>query len=110
MNESTIGLGPYSGPHRCQCSVEEFGEKCGEKVYSLGLCHRHYVRYKRHKNPLICIANKDRKSVKLDETKVREIRRLYKSGATQRSIARDFNVTRSAVQKVTQRKNWRGVA
>lgn len=46
---------------------------------------------------------------KLDDDKVREIRRLYSQGATIRGLAKVFGVTPSAIQSVVRRETWKHV-
>lgn len=43
---------------------------------------------------------------KLDDAKVREIRRLYKSGTPQKAIAQQFQITQTTVSLIVNRKQW----
>src|SRR5271166_780969 len=107
MNETTIGLGPYSGPRQRKCSIEG----CDGKYYMNGLCQKHANRMRRHGSAHVCIANEDRRHVKLSAEKAAEIRALRAAGFTLKVIASSYDeVTYSAVQKAAQGKNWKVVA
>ena len=46
---------------------------------------------------------------KLDEDKVREIRRLSREGTSYVALARRFEVDRQTIKKVVRRESWRHV-
>ena len=96
-----VGSGPYSGPRRT-CLVEG----CGEKLHSRGLCNRHYIRYRRHGNPLIVINQDQKKNVRLSDEKVTEIRRMRARGITQKAVAKHFDVDRTTISKIDTGENW----
>lgn len=101
-DDPEIGLAPYHGRHQRKfCSI------CGEKFYSLNLCKRHYIRLKRHNNPLTVIAMPDRKHARLDPQKAAEIRKLREAGFTLKAIADDYDVHLSTVGKITTGVCWR---
>lgn len=44
---------------------------------------------------------------KLDESKVREIRRLHRAGQTQRSLSRNYAVSKTTIRDIVIGKTWR---
>lgn len=46
---------------------------------------------------------------KLTDSDVREVRRRYAAGELQREIAADFNIGRSTVSLIVNRKNWKAI-
>jgi hypothetical protein len=48
-------------------------------------------------------------NAKLDDDKVRDILRRLKAGEGQRSLAREFNISRSVLGQIASRKAWRHV-
>jgi len=97
-----VGLAPYRGPARRTCTVED----CEEMRYAAGFCHRHYTRWRRHQNPLVCIASADRKNVRLTPDDVTQIRKMRGDGMTQKAVAQIFDIDRSTVSKVDTGRNW----
>ena len=52
---------------------------------------------------------RNRKSVKLNERRVKEIRALYLYGETQKSISKKYNVTLSVIHKVVKYITWKNI-
>jgi transposase-like protein len=94
-------------PDRGLCVVDD----CGRMVASGGLCSTHYWRLAKHGS----LDQPQRKCgtavkcSKLDETQVRQIRRLAGTLA-QRKIAEQFGVSQSAVADILKGVTWKHVA
>ena len=48
-------------------------------------------------------------TAKLTEAKVKQIRKMHKSGITQREICKHFPVNKTAINNVVLRKSWKHV-
>lgn len=66
-------------------------------------------RHRTKKHPELVLRGERVGGSKLDETKVIEIRNRFASGESQREIAETFGVTREAVGRITQGRNWKHV-
>ncbi len=54
----------------------------------------------------ITTSSRNRRGIKLSMEKAREIRRLYSSGITQNQIAKTFNVDKTNISHVINKKTW----
>ncbi len=71
---------------------------------------RDAIRHGTHKGWVVCIRPGEANGgAKLTEVMVREIRRRSARGEAHTSIASDFRVGKTAIQKIAARKTWRHV-
>ena len=93
-----------------RCSVVEDGKRCDFEGFLVrGMCRRHYGRWYRHGNPLLPRESR----IKLDEEKVREMRRLYYFDTerhwTYRDLAARYGVAEGTVAVTVNGRNWKWV-
>lgn len=91
----------------------------GEIPKGLDLCHKcdnprccnpdHLIPGTPLYNIVDCLIKKRRPSVKLDVDKVREIRRLYKSGVARKDLRELYGIGKTTLDEVVTYKRWRFV-